>query len=124
MSVFQMELNNYPHFYLTEDGRLCSMGQHYLRFLRMMYDALIHLVYDGDAPVYRCRLSKAHGLERCEFSMMIPFDPTGPWLGSFIDSEPNTGVERMAHIVLTSLCKDRLTASAVLPITLLLIWNQ
>jgi hypothetical protein len=26
MSAFQMELNNYPHFDLTEDGKLCSMG--------------------------------------------------------------------------------------------------
>jgi hypothetical protein len=24
--VFQMELNDYPHFDLAEDGRLCSMG--------------------------------------------------------------------------------------------------
>jgi hypothetical protein len=28
MSVFQMELNDYPQFFLVEDGRLCSMGQH------------------------------------------------------------------------------------------------
>jgi hypothetical protein len=26
MSIFQMELNNYPQFYLTKDGRLCSTG--------------------------------------------------------------------------------------------------
>jgi hypothetical protein len=26
MSVFQLELNDYPHFYLADDGRLCSMG--------------------------------------------------------------------------------------------------
>jgi hypothetical protein len=26
MSAFQMELNDYPHFYLADDGRLCSMG--------------------------------------------------------------------------------------------------
>jgi hypothetical protein len=26
ISMFQMELNDYPHFFLTEDGRLCSMG--------------------------------------------------------------------------------------------------
>jgi hypothetical protein len=26
MSVFQMELNDYPHFDLAEDGRLFSMG--------------------------------------------------------------------------------------------------
>jgi hypothetical protein len=78
MSAFQMELNDYPHFYLTEDGRLCSMGQHCLGFLRVLYDALLRLDYDGDAPVYRCRLCRAHGLDRCEVSMMIPFDPTEP----------------------------------------------
>jgi hypothetical protein len=54
MSAFQMELNDYPHFYLTEDGRLCSTGQYCLGFFRVLYDALIHLGYDGDAPVYRC----------------------------------------------------------------------
>jgi hypothetical protein len=26
MSAFQMELNDYPHFDLAEDGRLCSTG--------------------------------------------------------------------------------------------------
>jgi hypothetical protein len=54
MSAFQMELNDYPHFDLTEDGRLCSTGQHCPRFPRVLYDALIHFGYDGDAPVYHC----------------------------------------------------------------------
>jgi hypothetical protein len=43
MSSFQMEMNDYPHFYLTEDGRLCSTSQHCLRFLRVLYDGLIRL---------------------------------------------------------------------------------
>jgi hypothetical protein len=43
MSVFQMELNDYPHFFLTEDGRLCSTGQHCPWFLRVLYDALLRL---------------------------------------------------------------------------------
>jgi hypothetical protein len=47
-----------------------------------------------------------------------------PWSGSVIGSVPNTGVEMMAHIALTSLCEDRLTAIAALPITLLPIHNQ
>jgi hypothetical protein len=55
---------------------------------------------------------------------MIPLDPAHPWSGSVIGNEPDTGVEMMAHITLTSLCEDRLTATAALPITLLLIWNQ
>jgi hypothetical protein len=124
MSVFQMEQNNYPYFFLIEDGRLCSTGQRCPGFPRVLYDALLRLGYDGDALIYRCRLSKAHDLDKCEVSVMIPFDPTEPWSGSIIDSEPDTGVNMMAHIVLTSLCEDRLTATAALPITLLPIRNQ
>jgi hypothetical protein len=63
-------------------------------------------------------------MDRCEVSMMIPFDPAKPWSGSIIGSEPNTGVEMMAHITLTSLCEDHLTATATLPIALLLIRDQ
>jgi hypothetical protein len=119
-----MELNDYPHFYLADDGRLCSTGQHCLWFPRVLYDALIRLGYDGDAPVYRCRLSKVHDLDMCEVSVTIPFDPPKPWSRSVIGSEPDTGVEMMAHIALTSLCEDRITATAALPIALLLIRNQ
>jgi hypothetical protein len=92
MSVFQMELNDYSHFDLTDDKTLCSMGQHCPRFLRVVYNAIIHLGYDRDAPVYRCRLSMAHGMAQCEVSVMIPFDPTELWLGSIIGSEPDNGV--------------------------------
>jgi hypothetical protein len=116
-----MELNDYPHFDLAEDGRLYFTGQHCLGFPRVLYDALIRLGYDGDAPVYRCRLSRVHDLDRCEVSVTIPFDPVRPWSRSVIDSEPDTGIEMMAHIALTSLCEDRLTATTTLPIVLLLI---
>jgi hypothetical protein len=90
----------------------------------VLYDALIHLGYDGDALVYRCRQSMAHGMDQCKVSVMIPFDPMEPWSGSVIGSEPDTGVELMAHIALTSLCEDHLAATAALPITLLLIQDQ
>jgi hypothetical protein len=56
--------------------------------------------------------------------MMIPVDPMKPWSASVVNSEPDTGVEMMVHIALTSLCEDRLTATAALPIALLLIWDQ
>jgi hypothetical protein len=46
-----------------------------------------------------------------------------PWSGSVIGSEPNTGVEMMRHITLTSLCEDHLAATAALPIALLPIQN-
>jgi hypothetical protein len=81
-----MEPNDYPHFYLTEDGRLCSTGLHCLGFPRVLYDALIRLGYDGDASVYRCRLYRIHDLDRCEVSMMIPLDFVHPWSRSIIGS--------------------------------------
>jgi hypothetical protein len=56
--------------------------------------------------------------------MMIPFDPAKPWSGFIMGSEPDTSVEMMMHIALTSLCKDRLTATAALPISLLPIRDQ
>jgi hypothetical protein len=97
-----MKPNDYPHFYLTKDGRLCYTGLHCPGFPRVLYDALICLGYDGDAPVYRCQLSRVHNLDRCEVSVMIPLDPMHPWSGSIVGSEPNTGVEMMADIALTS----------------------
>jgi hypothetical protein len=118
MFTFQIELNDYPHFYLTEDGRHCS------GFPRVLYDTLNRLGYDGDALVYHCRLSRVHGLDRYEISVMIPFNPTEPWSGSIFCSKPNTGVEMIAHIALTFLCEDRPSTTAALPITVLLIQNQ
>jgi hypothetical protein len=58
-------------------------------------------------------------MDQCEVSVMIPFDPTEPLSGSVIDSEPDTGIELMTHIALTSLREDHLAATATLPITLL-----
>jgi hypothetical protein len=63
MFTFQMELNDYPHYDLIEDGRLCSTGQQCPGFPRVLYDTLIRLGYDGDALVYRCRLSMTHGMD-------------------------------------------------------------
>jgi hypothetical protein len=61
---------------------------------------------------------------QCKVSVTIPFNPMEPWLGSVIGSEPNTIVELMTHIALTSLCEDHLTATAALPIVLLPIQDQ
>jgi hypothetical protein len=119
-----MNMAVYRHFYLAEDGRLCSMGQHYLGLPRMLYDALLCLGYKGDVPIYRCRLSMAHGTKLCEASMMIPIDPSEPWSGCVIASELNTAVEMMAHAAPTYLSERRLTATAALPTALLQIWDQ
>jgi hypothetical protein len=90
----------------------------------VLYDALVCLGYDGDAPVYRYRLSTSHCMDQCEVSVMIPFNPTEPWSGFTISSEPDTGVELMVHLALTSLCEDHLVATAALPIALLPIRDQ
>jgi hypothetical protein len=55
---------------------------------------------------------------------MIPFNRTELLSGSITGSEPDTGVEMMTHIALTSLCGDHLAAAAALPIALLPIQNQ
>jgi hypothetical protein len=111
MSVFKMEPNDYPHLYLTEDGRLRSMGLHCPRFVGVLYDALIRPSYDGDALVYHCQMYRVHDLDRYEVSVMIPLYPTNAWLGFVVSSKPNTSVEMMAHITLISLCGDHLIAT-------------
>jgi hypothetical protein len=63
-------------------------------------------------------------MDQCEVSVMIPFDPTEPWSGSIISTEPDTGVELMVHVALTSLCLDHLATTATLPIALLSIQDQ
>jgi hypothetical protein len=102
----------------------CSMGLHYPGFPRVLYNTLTRLGYDGDVPVYRCRLSRVHNLDMCKVRVTIPLDPVHPWSGSIVGSEPDTSVEMMAHITLTSLCEDRLTTMVALPIELLSIQSQ
>jgi hypothetical protein len=85
-SAFQMELNNYLHLDLTEDGTLCSIFQHCPGFPRVLYDTLIRLGYDGDAPVYRCQLSTAHGMDQCEVNVTIPEKPSGQFFGLIVMS--------------------------------------
>jgi hypothetical protein len=93
------------------------------RFLYLLFELLIMGLVIFLCLVYHCLLSTAHGMDQCEVSMTIPYDPMKPRLGSVIDSEPDTGVELMDHITLTSLCEDRLAATATLPIALLPIQN-
>jgi hypothetical protein len=62
-------------------------------------------------------------MDQCEVSMTIPFDPMEPWSGSVIGIKPDTDIELMAHIALTSLCEERLIDTAALPIALLQIQN-
>jgi hypothetical protein len=83
-----------------------------------LYDTLLCLGYNGDIPLYRSSLSKAHGLDVWEVN------PTEPWMGTVIGSELNGTIKQMTLIALTSMCESRLTTTAEMPITLFPIHNQ
>jgi hypothetical protein len=59
----------------------------------VLYDALLHLGYNGDVPVYRCRMSMAHGMDRYKVSMTIPLNPAKSWMGTVIGTELDDIVE-------------------------------
>jgi hypothetical protein len=121
---FQMNMDNYPHVTIVEDGSLCSTGQHRPGFPRVLYDALHQLGYNGDAPVYCGRMSMAHVQDKCEVNVVKPLNPTEPWMATIIEVEVDEIVEQTTQVALTSLCESRLADTAAMPITLFLIRNQ
>jgi hypothetical protein len=88
-----MNMNDYPHVTIAEDGRLCSTDQHHVGFPHMLYDTLLHLRYNGDVPVYRTRMSMAHSMKQCEVSMTIPLNPVEPWMATVIGVELDDTVD-------------------------------
>jgi hypothetical protein len=121
---FHMNMNNYPHVTIAEDGSLCSMGQHRPGFPRVLYDALRQLGYNGDAPVYRGRMSMAHGQDKCEVNVVIPLNPMEPWMTTVIGVELDETIEQTAQVALTFLCESPLTDTTVMPIVLFPTRNQ
>jgi hypothetical protein len=113
-----MDMSNYPHVTIAEDGRLCSTGQHRLRFLRVLYDALLHLGYHGYVPVYRARMSAAHSIEQCEVSVTIPINPEDLWMATVIGIEQGDTIDQMAQVALASPYGSRLADTAATPISL------
>jgi hypothetical protein len=121
---FQMNMNNYSHVIIAEDGSLCSTGQHHPGFPRVMYDALRQLRYNKDALVYRGRMSMSHGQDKCEVNVVIPVNPVEPWMATIIGVELDETVEQTAQVTLTSLCESHITDTAAMPIALFPIRNQ
>jgi hypothetical protein len=115
---FQMNMSDYPHITIAEDGRLCSMGQHHRGFPQVLYDALLHLGYNGDVSVYRGRMSMAYSMDQCEISVTIPLNPAEPWTATAIGVELDDIVEQTSQVTLTSLCGIHLADTTVIPITL------
>jgi hypothetical protein len=122
---FHMNMDNYPHFTLTKDGRLVSTSQHCPEFARVLNDALHRLSYNGDdEPLYYCSRSMTHGLDIWEVSLTVPFDPMDLWMGIVVCSKLDNTVEQTALIALTSLCESRLAATVEMPNVLFPIHNQ
>jgi hypothetical protein len=69
-------------------------------------------------------MSTAHGQDKCEVNMVIPFNPTEPWMATVIGVELYETVEQMAQVAVTSLCETRLIDTAAMPIALFPICNQ
>jgi hypothetical protein len=119
-----MNMDNYPHVTIPEDGSLCSTGQHRPGFSRVLYNAFRQLGYNGDAPVYRGRMSMAHGQDKREVNVVIPLNPTEPWMATVMGVELDETIEQTAQVTLTSLCETYLTDTAAMPIALFPIRNQ
>jgi hypothetical protein len=60
-----MDMSNYPHVTIAEDGRLCSMCQQRPGIPRVLYDALLHLRYNGGVLIYRAHMPMVHSMEQC-----------------------------------------------------------
>jgi hypothetical protein len=119
-----MNTDNYPHVTIAEDGSFCSTSQHRLGFPRVLYDALRQLGYNEDAPVYRSRMSMAHDQDKCEVNVVIPLNPTEPWMATVIGVELDETIEQTAQVALTSLCESCLADTATMSIALFPICNQ
>jgi hypothetical protein len=66
----------------------------------------------------------AHGQDKCEANMVIPLNPTEPWMATVIGVELDETIEQMAQVALTSLCENHLADTAVMLIALFLIRNE
>jgi hypothetical protein len=119
-----MNMDNYPHVTIAEDGSLCSTGQQHPGFPRVLYDTLRQLGHNGDVPVYRGSMSMAHGQDKCEVNVVISPNPTEPWMATVIGVELDETIEQTAQVALTSLCESHLADTATTPIVLFLICNQ
>jgi hypothetical protein len=113
-----MDTSKYPHITIAEDGRLCSTGQHRSGFPGVLYTMLLHLGYNGGIPICCAHMSVAHSMEQCEVSMTIPIRPKESWSVTVMGVKLDDTVDKTAHFTLTSLCRNRLAATAVMLLAL------
>ena len=99
-----MDLDDYPHCDLGDDGWLRTDGLHRPAFTQLLWDALVRFGYE-DAPTYRGRMYREYGLHRCEVHVDIPFNPAHPdwmaWSTWAIGSDMEDALKKVAHAALT-----------------------
>jgi hypothetical protein len=69
-------------------------------FPRVLYNALLHLSYNGNVLIYRAHVSMAHSMEQCEVYVMIPIQPEEPWSVTVMGVELDNTVDKTAHLPL------------------------
>jgi hypothetical protein len=55
--------------------------------------------------MYRIRTYQAKGLTSCEVRVEIPMNAEAPWTGMVIGGNLDDTIEKMAHVVLTTVCE-------------------
>jgi hypothetical protein len=90
----------------------------------VLYDALLHLGYNGVVLVYRARMSMAHSMEQCEVSVTIPLNQMKLWMATVISIELDNTVEQTTQVTLTSLCGSHLGDTTAMPIALFPVHYQ
>jgi hypothetical protein len=93
-------------------------------FHRVFLCMLVRLGCDRPIPEYSCGPYQAHGLSCCEVWVEIPVNPEAPWTRMVVGGNLDDTVEKMAHLVLTVMCEQRLTDTIDMPLALFLKWEQ
>ena len=117
-------MDDYPYCELGDDGWLRTDGLHRQGFPMLLWDALLRFGYE-DAPIYRGRMYREHGLQRCEVHVDIPSNPVHSdwmeWSTWATGNDMEDTLERVAHLALTKFCERHFpdtagTAIAMYPV--------
>jgi hypothetical protein len=105
-----------------KNGCLRTRGLHCHIFPLLLWDALVQTGYGDRAPEYYGRLYEEHDLQHCEVYVDIPSHPVfpdgSPWSTWAIGADMDDAIEKAAHMALTALCSQNVTATAGMPISL------
>jgi hypothetical protein len=101
---------------IFENDHLRTRGLHCHGFPLLQWDALVQTGYGDKAPEYYGRFYEEHSLQRCEVYINIPSHPVFPygslWSTWAIGADMDDAMAKAAHMTLTTLCSQKLAATA------------